>query len=157
MINNFIAYDNQNAGGIYRFYDESGDLIESGEILNYTGKYAESENFIMESYDYWTLSGTIEAYGIMNAFRTDLEKSVIPTSDNMYVCNISENEYASVKFKIPKKISKITIADVEDNIRKRTIEEDDIYDDVEDDIYDDNDDDLKDLVVIDEEELELEQ
>ena len=27
----------------------------------------------------------------------------------------------------PKKISKITIADVEDNIRKRTIEEDDIY------------------------------
>ena len=107
LINNFIAYDNQNAGGIYRFYDESGDLIESGEILNYTGKYAESENFIMESYDYWTLSGTIEAYGIMNAFRTDLEKSVIPTSDNMYVCNISENEYASVKFKIPKKISKI--------------------------------------------------
>ena len=37
----------------------------------------------------------------------------------------------------PKKISKITIEDVEDNIRKRTIEEDDICNDVEDDTYDD--------------------
>lgn len=35
--------------------------------------------------------------------------------------------------------------------------EEDNYDDNDDDIYDDNDDDLKDLVVIDEEELELEQ
>ena len=35
--------------------------------------------------------------------------------------------------------------------------EEDNYDDNDDDIYDDSDDDLKDLVVIDEEELELEQ
>lgn len=35
--------------------------------------------------------------------------------------------------------------------------EEDNYDDSDDDIYDDGDDDLKDLVVIDEEELELEQ
>lgn len=44
----------------------------------------------------------------------------------------------------PKKISKITIEDVEDNIRKRTIEEDDIYNDVEDDIYNDVEDDTYD-------------
>lgn len=42
----------------------------------------------------------------------------------------------------PKKISKITIEDVEDNIRKRTIEEDDIYNDVEDDICNDIEDDI---------------
>ena len=41
--------------------------------------------------------------------------------------------------------------DIDDEI------EEDNYDDNDDDIYDDTDDDLKDLVVIDEEELELEQ
>ena len=115
LINNFTTY-NLNAGGIYRFYDENGDLIESGKILHYTGTYAESENFIMESYDYWTNSGTVEIFGIMNAFRTDLEKSAIPTSDNEYVTNYLTNndQYALVKFKTPKKVSKI-----ECNIRSR--------------------------------------
>ena len=95
-----------------------GNLIESGEILNYTGIYAESENFIMESYDYWTGSCTIEMLGIMNAFRTDLEKSAIPTSDNEYVTNYLTNndQYALVKFKTPKKVSRI-----ECNIRSKYV------------------------------------
>ena len=115
LINNFTTY-NQNAGGIFRFYDENGDLIESGKILHYTGTYAESENFIMESYDYWTKSGTVETISIMNAFRTDLEKSAIPISDNMYVSNplTNNDQYALVKFKTLKKVSKI-----ECNIRSR--------------------------------------
>ena len=75
LINNFTTY-NQVAGGIFRFYDENDDLIESGEILNYTGTYAESENFIMESYDYLN-SYPVEHLSIMNAFRTDIEKSVL--------------------------------------------------------------------------------
>ena len=108
LINNFTT-NNQNAGGIYRFYDENGDLIESGKILNYTGTYAESENFIIKSYDYWTNSGTIEIFGIMNAFRTDLEKSAIPKSDNEYVTNrlTNNDQYALVKFKTLKKVSRI--------------------------------------------------
>ena len=115
LINNFTTY-NQNAGGVFRFYDENGDLIESGKILHYTGTYAESENFIMESYDYWTFSGTVDTLGIMNAFRTDLEKSAIPISDNMYISNplTNNDQYALVKFKTLKKVSKI-----ECNIRSR--------------------------------------
>ena len=115
LINNFTT-DNQNAGGIYRFYDENGDLIESGKILNYTGIYAESENFIMESHDYWNHAGTVEIFGIMNAFRTDLTKSVVPISDNVYVTDSLTNndQYALVKFKTRKKVSKI-----ECNVRSR--------------------------------------
>lgn len=48
----------------------------------------------------------------------------------------------------------------EEEVEKEEIEdetEEDNYDDNDDDIYDDNDDDLKDLVIIDEDELELEQ
>ncbi len=108
LINNFTTH-NYNAGGVYRFYDENGDLIESGEILNYTGTYVESENFIMESYDYWTHSSTAKELGIVNAFRTDLEKSAVPISDNVYVTDYLTNkdQYALVKFKTLKKVSKI--------------------------------------------------
>ena len=115
LINNFTT-DNQNAGGIYRFYDENGDLIESGKILNYTGIYAESENFIMESHDYWNHSGSVEVFSIMNAFRTDLTKSVVPISDNIYVTDSLTNndQYALVKFKTRKKVSKIEL-----NVRSR--------------------------------------
>ena len=115
LINNFTT-DLYNAGGVYRFYDENGNLIESGNILNYTGTHAESENFMMESYDYWNHAGTVEIFGIMNAFRTDLEKSVVPTSNNIYVTDYLENnnQYALVKFKTLKKISKI-----ECNMRSR--------------------------------------
>ena len=106
LINNFTTY-NQVAGGIFRFYDENDDLIESGEILNYTGTYAESENFIMESYDYLN-SYPVEHLSIMNAFRTDIEKSVIPSTGNLYITGVCNgNQYASVKFKSSKKISKI--------------------------------------------------
>ena len=115
LINNFTT-DLYNAGGVYRFYDENGDLIESGKILNYTGIYAESENFIMESHDYWNHAGSVEIFGIMNAFRTDLTKSVVPISDNVYVTDSLTNndQYALVKFKTQKKVSKI-----ECNVRSR--------------------------------------
>ena len=108
LINNFTT-DLYNAGGVYRFYDENGNLIESGNILNYTGTHAESENFIMESYDYWNHAGSVEVFGIMNAFRTDLTKSAVPTSNNIYVTDYLANndQYALVKFKTLKKVSKI--------------------------------------------------
>ena len=104
LINNFTS--SHLIGCIFRFYDENENLIESGEILNYTqeGTYAESENFIMESYSCYN---NAKMFGIMNAFRTDLEKSVIPTTANFFVCHLGESQYANIKFKVPQKISKI--------------------------------------------------
>ena len=60
------------------------------------------------------------------------------------------------------KIKKITSTDDEDEeediVKEDTVEEEeeDSYDDTDDDYEDDDDEDLKDLVVIDEDELELE-
>ena len=109
LINNFTTSD-QNAGGIFRFYDENGDLIESGNILSASGTRAESENFIMESYDYWTKTHDYNMFGIANAFRTDEEKSAQQVYQKLYSTEQyfdTKKAYASVKFKTFKKISKI--------------------------------------------------
>ena len=58
----------------------------------------------MESYSCYN---NAKMFGIMNAFRTDLEKSVIPTTANFFVCYLGESQYANIKFKVPQKISKI--------------------------------------------------
>ena len=62
------------------------------------------------------------------------------------------------------KVVKVVDSDEEEDEDEEEVEKEEIEDEIEednyddnDDIYDDNDDDLKDLVIIDEDELELEQ
>lgn len=62
------------------------------------------------------------------------------------------------------KVVKLVDSDEEEDEDEEEVEKEEIEDEIEednyddnDDIYDDNDDDLKDLVIIDEDELELEQ
>ena len=57
-------------GGRYLFYDENGNLIESGNMITDTLTYAESENFIMEAYSVWNDS---VSYKVSNAFNTNYD------------------------------------------------------------------------------------
>ena len=63
------------------FYDQDGNLIESGNVITDTLTCAESENFIMEAYSVWK-NGT--AYKVLNAFRTDDDKNITRRSSTFY-------------------------------------------------------------------------
>lgn len=104
LINNFGNSDDN--GGIFRFYDLDGNLIESGELIANTISYAETENFIITcngtswySSPMWYCSG---------AFRTDVHKECIADT-SLYAAYDSGVVGAWVKceFKKPVKISKI--------------------------------------------------
>ena len=104
LINNFGNTNNN--GGIFRFYDLNGNLIESGELITNTISYAETENFII------TCNGTswnsMSAWYCSGAFRTDVNKECLANTA-LYAGYASGVVGAWVKceFKTPVKISKI--------------------------------------------------
>ena len=104
LINNFG--NSRDNGGIFRFYDLNGNLIESGELITNTISYAETENFII------TCNGTswndMPGWYCSGAFRTDANKKCLADT-NLYYGYDSGKVGAWVKceFKTPVKISKI--------------------------------------------------
>ena len=107
--NNFSSRINDgNCGGRYLFYNEDGNLIESGNLITDNLTYAESENFIMESYSVWNNSLT---YRVSYAFRTDDSKNIIRSSEFCFKSFSNQTENAKVflrlKFKTPQYISKV--------------------------------------------------
>ncbi len=106
---NFNSRDsNGNCGGRYLFYNEDGNLIESGNLITNNLTYAESENFIMESYSVWNNSPT---YRVSYAFRTDDNKDIIRTNEFCFKSFLNQAENVKVflrlKFKTPQYISKV--------------------------------------------------
>ena len=100
--------NNNNCGGRYLLYNEDGSLIESGNLITDNLTYAESENFIMESYSVWNNSPT---YRVSYAFRTDDDKNIIRESEFCFQSFSNQIDNAKVflrlKFKTPQYISKI--------------------------------------------------
>ncbi len=104
LINNFG--NSNDVGGIFRFYDLDGNLIESGELITNTISYAETENFIItcngtswNSYSVWYCSG---------AFRTDVNKECLANTNlyGGYNAGVA-GAWVKCEFKKPVKISKI--------------------------------------------------
>ena len=91
--------------------------------------------------DYYTSLATDKRFILLDDGTWDLRSK--HTSDKVVkIIDTDEDEDDEIDEKQPEDVDEI---------------EEDNYDDGDDDIYDDSDDDLKDLVVIDEDELELDQ
>ena len=104
---NFVSWkQNGDCGGRYLFYNEDGNLIESGSVITDGLTYAESENFIMEAYSAWDNS-----YKVSNAFRTDDSKNITRSYGFCFgsFSNPVDNTklFLRLKFKTPQCISKI--------------------------------------------------
>ena len=104
LINNFgNSSDN---GGIFRFYDQDGNLIESGELITNTISYAETENFII------TCNGTSwnsdSGWYCSGAFRTDINKKCLADTNLYYGYDSGVvGGWVKCEFKTPVKISRI--------------------------------------------------
>ena len=104
LINNFgNSADN---GGIFRFYDQDGNLIESGELITNTISYAETENFII------TCNGTSwnsdSGWYCSGAFRTDINKKCLADTNLYYGYDSGVvGGWVKCEFKTPVKISRI--------------------------------------------------
>ena len=104
LINNLG--NSRDNGGIFRFYDQDGNLIESGELITNTISYAETENFIItcngtswDSRPVWYCSG---------AFRTDIVKECLGDGNTYYGYDSGTiGAWVKCEFKTPVKISRI--------------------------------------------------
>lgn len=127
----------------YYILEESTKSINTAELFKEIIKLLELPESTFDSKigDYYTSLATDKRFILLEDGTWDLRSR--HTSDKVIKIIDSEDD-----------------EDEEDEEAKEDINdeiEEDNYDDNDDDIYDDSDDDLKDLVVIDEEELELEQ
>ena len=104
LINNLG--NSRDNGGIFRFYDLSGNLIESGELITNTISYAETENFII------TCNGTSwsdkQGWYCSGAFRTDVNKKCLADTKLYYGYDSGTvGAWVKCEFKTPVKISRI--------------------------------------------------
>lgn len=112
LINNFRSLTNtpstSDGGGIFRFYDEFGKLIESGATISDNITTAETENFILEASSIWNTSSD---YKILNGFGTETIKDLSFEAANTYkivsVNSPGKDHYLKLTFKKPKLISKV--------------------------------------------------
>lgn len=131
----------------YYLLEESNKSINTANLFKKIIKLLElpESSFDAKIGDYYTSLATDKRFILLEDGTWDLRSR--HTSDK--VVKVVDNDEDEIDEDEDEEIKE----DIEDEI------EEDNYDDGDndDDIYDDNDDDLKDLVVIDEEELELEQ
>lgn len=131
----------------YYLLEESNKSINTANLFKKIIKLLElpESSFDAKIGDYYTSLATDKRFILLEDGTWDLRSR--HTSDK--IVKVVDNDEDEMDEDEDEEIKE----DMEDEI------EEDNYDDGdnEDDIYDDNDDDLKDLVVIDEEELELEQ
>ena len=64
-----------------RFYDENNNLIESGNVISNSQYGAETENFIISA-NCGSWHHNLSHYFPLEAFRTDVEKEIMPTSSS---------------------------------------------------------------------------
>ena len=131
----------------YYLLEESNKSINTANLFKKIIKLLElpESSFDAKIGDYYTSLATDKRFILLEDGTWDLRSR--HTSDK--IVKVVDNDEDEMDEDEDEEIKE----DIDD-----TIEEDNYDDgDNEDDIYDDNDDDLKDLVVIDEEELELEQ
>lgn len=131
----------------YYLLEDSKKSINTANLFKKIIKLLElpESSFDAKIGDYYTSLATDKRFILLEDGTWDLRSR--HTSDK--VVKVVDNDEDEIDEDEDEEIKE----DIEDEI------EEDNYDDGDndDDIYDDNDDDLKDLVVIDEEELELEQ
>lgn len=131
----------------YYLLEESNKSINTANLFKKIIKLLElpESSFDAKIGDYYTSLATDKRFILLEDGTWDLRSR--HTSDK--IVKVVDNDEDEMDEDEDEEIKE----DMEDEI------EEDNYDDGDndDDIYDDNDDDLKDLVVIDEEELELEQ
>ena len=103
---NFNSWrDNGDCGGRYLFYDENGDLIQSGATITSSATYAETENFIINAYSVWS-----DGYFPINAFTTYNRENPYGTgfAFESFPDKVNNSaQFLQLKFKTPQKISKI--------------------------------------------------
>ena len=103
MINNFNNYSSNGASGRFRFYDENGNLIESGNLISQTDTRCETDNFIVTCST--TYNNSYNYYLPYDAIRTD--KGIIDKDYSMYVSTNSQSPFFKVEFKNPVSIGRI--------------------------------------------------
>ena len=128
----------------YYLLEDSKKSINTADLFKKIIKLLElpESSFDAKIGDYYTALATDKRFILLEDGTWDLRSR--HTSDKVVKLVDSDEEEDEDEEEVEKE-------EIEDEI------EEDNYDDNDDDIYDDNDDDLKDLVIIDEDELELEQ
>lgn len=128
----------------YYLLEDSKKSINTADLFKKIIKLLElpESSFDAKIGDYYTALATDKRFILLEDGTWDLRSR--HTSDKVVKVVDSDEEEDEDEEEVEKE-------EIEDEI------EEDNYDDNDDDIYDDNDDDLKDLVIIDEDELELEQ
>ena len=128
----------------YYLLEDSKKSINTADLFKKIIKLLElpESSFDAKIGDYYTALATDKRFILLEDGTWDLRSR--HTSDKVVKVVDSDDEEDEDEEEVEKE-------EIEDEI------EEDNYDDNDDDIYDDNDDDLKDLVIIDEDELELEQ
>ena len=128
----------------YYLLEDSKKSINTADLFKKIIKLLElpESSFDAKIGDYYTALATDKRFILLEDGTWDLRSR--HTSDKVVKVVDSDEEEDEDEEEVEKE-------EIEDEI------EEDNYDDNDDDIYDDNDDDLKDLLIIDEDELELEQ
>lgn len=129
----------------YYLLEDSKKSINTADLFKQIVKLLElpESSFDSKIGDYYTSLATDKRFIMLEDGTWDLKSR--HTSDKVAKIIDSEDE------------EELSDEDEESKEEMNDEVEEDSYDDSDDDIYDDSDDDLKDLVIIDEEELELEQ
>lgn len=112
LMNNFRNLNDtpstSDGGGIFRFYDEHGKLIESGAVVSDSLTKAETENFILEASSIWNSTAN---YKVLNGFNTEIVKDlsidIVNTINPVSVNSPAKDNYIKLTFKKPRLISKI--------------------------------------------------
>lgn len=112
LINNFRDLNDipitGDGGGLFRFYNEYGTLIESGATVTNNIKTAETDNFILEASSIWVNNQS--RYVVLNGFTTETVKNLTNGTmlcDPVSVGSPGKDQYIKLTFKEPKLISKI--------------------------------------------------
>lgn len=127
----------------YALLEESKKTINTADLYKKIIELLDlpKDSFDSKIGDYYTSLATDKRFILLDDGTWDLRSR--HTSDKVVkIIDTDEDEDDEIDEKQPEDVDEV---------------EEDNYDDGDDDIYDDSDDDLKDLVVIDEDELELEQ